>query len=182
MHKEVEVKAKLRNPGDFIARLEGIGVKFGPAVNQHDKIFSPKTLESFTTFQTGVSFLRIRNQDSTFLLTLKKSELNELESTEIESEISNPEAIEQIITDLGYKFSVEVRKKRRKANHDEIELCLDEVEGLGTFIELEKLMSMNADVEAVQAELFEFLKQFGVTELDRVTQGYDTLVALAQGK
>lgn len=44
-------------------------------------------------------------------------------------------------------------------------LCLDEVEGLGAFIEIEKMTSEN-DVLAVQEELYLFLENIGITKKD----------------
>ncbi|OGD63097.1 hypothetical protein A3A71_03900 [Candidatus Berkelbacteria bacterium RIFCSPLOWO2_01_FULL_50_28] len=183
MYKEVEIKAKLTDPAKTLKLLANFGIEFGPPIHQHDKIFSPRDLEDFGAFHQGISFLRVRRQDDDAFFTLKKSELNELESTEIETKVSDPEATENIIREVGYVFSTEVRKTRRKAKHNDTELCYDEVEDLGTFIELERIMEMGSDVEKAQGELFEFLKQFGVDEADRVTKGYDTLMlTLADSK
>jgi len=52
-------------------------------------------------------------------------------------------------------------------------ICLDEVEGLGSFIEVEKTSA--EDGEAIQEELFNFLESLGVKREDRVFKGYDTL-------
>lgn len=182
MHKEVEVKARLKDPDTFLTRAAKLGIQFTPPVTQHDRVFSPKNLGDFTKFHPGVSFLRIRQEDDRSTLTLKISNINELENTEIESEIGDAHAIEEILLNLDYVLSVEVEKERRTANYRGIVFCLDEVVGLGTFIELEKIMAMDTDVVAVQDELFDFLEEFGVSKSDQVAQGYDTLFAIAQNK
>jgi adenylate cyclase class 2 len=182
MHKEVEVKAKLQNPELVLAKLKERGVVLDQPIAQHDKVFSPQDLKNFTDFHTGVSFLRIRREENRSLLTLKKSGLNELDNTEIELEVGNPDALEKLLAEIGYKLSVEVKKVRQKGKIDKVEICLDKIEGLGTFIELEKLMAIDSNVELVQTELFELLKELGINDSDRVNQGYDTLMAIAQGQ
>ena len=55
-----------------------------------------------------------------------------------------------------------------------MEICLDVVEGLGTFIEVEAFA--DGKTEEVQERLFAFLRTLGIKDEDRVTKGYDTLV------
>ena len=81
---------------------------------------------------------------------------------------------QDIINYLGYKQVIEVNKVRRKTKYKDFEICLDQVEGLGSFIEVEKMSDQDASV--VQEELFEFLKQLGIREQDQVHKGYDTLL------
>jgi len=77
---------------------------------------------------------------------------------------------------LNYEQTVEVHKKRIKTSYKDYEICLDEVAGLGSFIEVEKMSDENG--EKVQKELFDFLKTLGVSKEDRVFNGYDTLIWL----
>ena len=65
-------------------------------------------------------------------------------------------------------------KKRRKCRYNEYEVCLDEVEGLGNFIEVEKITE--GEGEVIQRELFNFLMKLGVNKEDKIEQGYDTLM------
>jgi len=55
-----------------------------------------------------------------------------------------------------------------------VEICLDEVENLGSFIEVEKMS--DGDSKQIQEELAEFLGLLGVSPKDRVTKGYNTLM------
>jgi len=76
---------------------------------------------------------------------------------------------------LGFEELLKINKVRRKASYQGLEICLDQVEGLGNFIEIEKI-SESADAETVQLELFEILKKLGIEEQDRVFEGYDQLI------
>ncbi|MDP3762811.1 MAG: CYTH domain-containing protein, partial [bacterium] len=57
------------------------------------------------------------------------------------------------------------------------EICLDEVDRLGSFVEVETF-SDDGDPEKIQEEIFKFLLSLGVKPEDRVREGYDTLVYL----
>lgn len=53
--------------------------------------------------------------------------------------VEDGDELESIILHLGFEPYVKVRKTRRTAHFGDIELCIDEVDGLGTFVEAEKL-------------------------------------------
>jgi adenylate cyclase class 2 len=75
---------------------------------------------------------------------------------------------------------VEVRKIRRKGKLREYEICLDQVEQLGTFVELEKLTDDDVNAEKVREELFNELESLGLSRGAEVTQGYDTQIYLQE--
>ena len=55
---------------------------------------------------------------------------------------------------------------------------MDEVAGLGTFLEMERIVPDNASGEAVQAELAAFVASLGI-EAERTEETYDSLVRAA---
>jgi predicted adenylyl cyclase CyaB len=71
---------------------------------------------------------------------------------------------------------VEVRKVRRKGKLDNDEICLDEVEGLGGFIELERLADDDANPENVAEDLYQKLESLGLSRRDEEKRGYDTQI------
>ena len=56
---------------------------------------------------------------------------------ERECPIGDPREIEAILLALGFRQAGRVRKTRKTYSHQEIHICLDHVEGLGGFAELE---------------------------------------------
>jgi adenylate cyclase, class 2 len=54
-------------------------------------------------------------------------------------------------------------------------VCLDELHGVGVFVEVEQLVPDDVPGEAVQAELARFVASLDV-EAERSTQTYDSLV------
>jgi predicted adenylyl cyclase CyaB len=70
----------------------------------------------------------------------------------------------------------DLTKTRQKAKLTDIEICLDTVDQLGTFIEAEKLTADDADYQAVIDELWVVFEALGITRDDEVTDGYDVLM------
>ena len=97
-----------------------------------------------------------------------------MDNLEYETGINNPGETHKILQTLGWHPVVEVKKIRRKGKLGEYEVCLDRVEELGDFIELEKLTEDNANPEEVKEELFKQLELLGFSRNDEETKGYDT--------
>jgi adenylate cyclase class 2 len=76
---------------------------------------------------------------------------------------------------MGFRPTVRIVKVRRTASVDDVMLCVDELEGVGVFLELERMVRGDIPGEAVQAELSRFVASLGV-EVEWAGQTYDTLV------
>ncbi len=176
--KEVEVKARVSNLSVILKKLEEIGCKLSEPVIQKDIIF----LQNGTIYPVGKGKLavRIREQDSKFIFNLKQSQNNELDNYEREVVIDNPAQMKDIIIKLGFYEAVHVSKTRRKCRYQGMEICIDQVDQLGSFIEVEKISEGNG--LKIQEELFSFLKSLGVKEEERVKTGYDTMMAEIKAK
>jgi adenylate cyclase, class 2 len=170
--KEIEVKARVKDVDALLKQLEEMGCVFSPTIHQIDRIFIAEngTIPS----QTGDNVLRIREQNGKYFLTLKQTQSNQLDCIEEEVEISDPEAMMRIFRLLGYHKSIGVKKKRRQAKYQDYTICLDEVEELGAYIEVEKFS--DADGPTVQNELFQFLETLGIGKEDQETNGYDVIL------
>lgn len=177
--KEVEVKVKIDSVEDIKADLEAKGFSFSEPVIQEDAIFSDEeTAKRFDEFVSDTNFLRIRKTKGKVIFTLKRPQTNELDCIEREIEVNNEKQLEDIINYLGYQKVIEVKKKRRIAKKDDYELSLDEVEGLGNFLEVEHMVGMDMDSQKDQEDIWKFLSDLGVNKKDEVTRGYDTLTYL----
>ncbi len=175
MRREIEVKAKIHYIKNIITKLKKLGCKMSKPIIQDDIIFANNN-GPFTKHQPGENILRIRKADNKFLFTVKQSQKTEMDAIEHEIMVDNPKELYSIIKLLGYKEEVRVHKKRIKTKHKNWEICIDEVRGLGRFIEVEEITNEKADSERVQEKLFVFLETLGIKRKDRVMSGYDTLV------
>ena len=175
MKKEIEVKAKAENLSLIRIKLEALGCTFTDPIVQDDTIFVNFDGD-FTKFAPGTNFLRIRKAKGKILFTLKQPQSNDLDCIEKEVEVSDADQFRDALELMGYHEAVQVHKTRTKTKYKDMEICLDEVKGLGSFVEVEKITE--GDGDAVQTELFAFLQTLGVNKEDRVLRGYDILVYL----
>ena len=181
MKKEIEVKARVADLTELTRKLEALGISLSEPIIQNDETFTDENYGDYDKFQPGKNVLRIRENNGKFIFTLKQPQSNELDCLEREIEITDPKEFREALLLMGYKPAVEIHKVRRKAKYKDYEICLDEVKGLGSFAEVEKITD-DENADEVQNELFEFLESFGVKREDRVTNGYDTLIYLKQLK
>lgn len=181
MRKEVEVKAQLKDKEGVMNKLKELGCVFSEPVEQHDTIYVDQNYGPFAEFQPGKNLLRVRETKGKAFLTLKNPQSVQMDSIERETEISDPQEAKEMLLLMGYHEAAQVHKTRMKSHYQDWEICLDEVQGLGSFIEVEKITE-NVDAAPVLKELFDFLKSLGVDEGDRIHDGYDTLIYLKEHK
>jgi adenylate cyclase, class 2 len=71
------------------------------------------------------------------------------------------------------------RETRRTATLEECSLCIDEVDRLGAFLELERMAPDHGDAQVIQADLSAFVSSLDIAAT-RTGQTYDSLVRTAQ--
>ena len=178
MKTEIEVKAKVANKDDLLEKLTSLGCRFSDQVTQDDVVFAEK-IGSLEDFLSNDVFLRIRVQNNgKIILTAKKPIKKSAESLvkiEHEIEIDSPENARSILELMGYREAVHVKKTRQTAEYNDYEICLDEIEGLGSFIELEQ-MGESDNAEEIQKNMFAFLESLGISPEAQVKKGYDILM------
>jgi len=176
MDREVEVKVRLTE--DSKKELEE-KFSFSEEVNQKDTVFTdPKTAVSYDQSKLGAVFARVRNSGGKIIFTVKKPQTGELDCIEKETVIEDPHQMKDAIEMMGYVEAVKIEKSRRLAKHEDYTLSLDEVVGLGSFLEVESLVEEDKDGGEVQKEIWEFLISIGLSKENEETKGYDTLIYL----
>jgi adenylate cyclase class 2 len=174
---EVEVKAKLRDREEFVKKLENFGCKFGAVLHQTDRVYFPEGLVFPPPI--GTAILRVRKQNDKYFFTLKISQSGRQDSLEREMEIKDGGMMIEIIKLLKYQEAPVVDKKRIKTKLRDMEIVLDDVEDLGEFIEVEKIVTNEnpKDRQKIQIELCEFLETLGVAKADLLVNGkYDIML------
>lgn len=182
--REIEIKARVVDKSALLKVLAAKNITIHPPIKQRDRVFG-RLDEEGHGFIHGSAWLRIRTEmkDNTTkqILTLKKSVTNQMDSIEHETIVENEAELEKIILHLDFVPYSDLTKTRQKANTGNIEICVDTIEGLGDFIEVERLTDEDADYDAVASELWELLERLGVRREDNVTDGYDILMRKQQG-
>ncbi len=158
------------------ARLKALGCVFSePITQQDDTVYLHKSL-TLDDITKGTVSIRIRRQDNKNILTLKKQLENGLDKLEREIVFDKPEQAADMLMILDMREVSHLKKIRHKCRFRDMEICLDDIQGLGTFIEVEKIVDESVDSVSTQTELFAFLKTLGIAEEDRVLKGYDILL------
>lgn len=96
------------------------------------------------------------------LMTLKVEGQTKLASDEYEFAVDDGNAARQMLTALGWQEIVTVDKIRLESKTEDYTICIDEVAGLGLFIELEVLTEDSADVKNIQQQMYNFLKSLNI--------------------
>lgn len=152
--REIEVKAKIADAaavspavGGVKKKLESLGCVFSAPIRQEDTIYTDNP-GLFDVFTPHMNVLRLRKENSKVLFTLKRPQENELDAIEHETEVGDIKEMDAILKYLGYQPIVEVKKARQKAKYRDYEICINEVDDLGPFSEVEKFS--DSDPVAIQ--------------------------------
>ncbi len=171
--KEVEIKIAIGDVDGVLRQLENYGCKFSGPMSQTDAVYVPEHINELPCPE-GTNVLRIRHMEGAYKFTLKRSEPgNHLSKIEHELEILQPQEMEKILHELGYKQISKISKKRRVCKLEEFEICIDIVEGLGNFLEMEILTQ--EDPAAAQQHMLAFLRDRGIDTSQQAEYGYDVL-------
>lgn len=175
--REIEIKLKVSNLEEIETKLKEKGCILSEPIHQHDVNYSKDAnTDAWHNGKEGDVMLRIRHLKNTAQFNLKQQRSGEGDNLEYETEVTDPKAMHQILLTLGYAPEIEVTKIRRKGKLGEYEICLDQVEKLGNFMEIEKMTDDDVDPEAVRAELFKAIEFLDLSPADEETRGYDTQV------
>lgn len=178
--REIEIKARLRDVERFQASLSQHGIEVPAEVRQVDSIYVSKEFTFAESKGKYKPILRLREQSGAFRLTLKRDLSDDLDSIEYETEVGNPTDVHAILDELGYHFVLRISKTRRAFVLKTFKVCLDDVEGLGTFVEIECLSKIGEDVVVIRNILWQMLSELGISRDDEVTLGYDRLLSVEQ--
>ncbi|MEA2701333.1 MAG: adenylate cyclase, class 2 [Candidatus Parcubacteria bacterium] len=179
MH-EVEVKAALGDKQGFIAKLAERGCELLAEIAQDDTVYVRET-GSLEVFLGNHEFLRLRvenNSRTLFAFKKHRTRSNDPNSAPLELELAvdSREKMEQVLLLMGYQEAMRIKKRRRKGAYENWEVCIDEVEGLGTFVELEELVGDRTEAAGIQERMKAFLAELGIDVGSELRDRYDMLL------
>jgi len=135
---EVKVPAEIGRVRDRLRELDAEPLG---SVTQVDTYFDAPHRDFARTDEA----LRIRKEAAdggpeTTILTYKGPLVDDASKsrTEVETVVEDPDGMTAILEALGFDPAATVRKDRRRFEYDSYTVCLDQVEGLGEFVEVER--------------------------------------------
>jgi adenylate cyclase class 2 len=158
MTYEVERKYRLTDTTSIVGRVRSLDGEFGQPERQVDTYYSHPARDFAQTDEA----LRIRRVGDEAFITYKGPKIDAASKTRLEIEILLVDDIRgasdhaRLLDALGFRSVAEVSKRRRKANimwHGrDVEVALDEVASVGTFIEIETAAD-ESDLDAAKSSL-----------------------------
>lgn len=173
-HVEVEVRFRLLDERHALHQLRNVGVRFGKASLQDDQAYAPEEW-SYALSRISVTFARLRTSGGRHLFTVKRPVTDVRTCIEHECFVSDREAMHEAILLMGFRPTIQIRKQRALARRGEFTFCLDEVDGLGRFLEVERVASIDDDAEAVRREIEAFVAYAGLA-VERCHDTYDAML------
>lgn len=168
---EIEAKFKLYDNmtrNKLIAVLESHLVVPISVKHQIDTVFLlPEQVDA--PILPGSKIMRIRDildpetgELQRSLITLKIERQAKLVSDEYEFTVDDGDMARQMLTALGWQEVVTVDKVRLESKTEDYTICVDEVAGLGLFIELEVLTEDDINTDNIQQQMYSFLKNLKI--------------------
>ncbi len=175
----IEIEIKARADHDALKKtLKQEGAALEKIVEQTDIYFNAPDRDFGKTDEA----LRLRNEGGQIFLTYKGKKLDPLSKTrkEVEVEIADFDKMEDVLLSLGYRKTLQVRKVREIYHMEGMVLCLDRVDELGDFVELETLAIGENDIPARRDSLISTMRRLGITG-DLIRESYLEMLLVKKG-
>jgi adenylate cyclase, class 2 len=168
----VEVRAKIREMHTLHKALRDRGITFNDPSLQRDTLYIHADWNGAWK-DPGQIILHIREQTGRAVLTSER-----YGKIEHETAVASPKETAQILSLIGFRPFLEIKKYRQTARFNTMEIRLDVVEELGDYIQVEVPLKNEKEVENIQAELYGFLESIGISREDVEKQEYAALIRL----
>lgn len=188
---EVEVKLKIDSAESIEKKLIELGFKKGQTLQEIDYYYNGVDRD----FRASGEALRLRLVESLdgsavvadrpgeplIQMTYKGPKLDNVSMSRVEHQVNidNFETMLSILSSLGYKPVELVIKLRRELFSEEICACVDTVDGLGDYLELEIMADEESQRENALDKISVVLKQLGYSISDTTTTSYLSMLEKA---
>lgn len=177
---EIEIKIAIDNKDAVIRKLVDIGFVKGTSIKESDDYY---TSDYYDVKLRGEA-LRIRMSqslsDNSIVSTInfkgKRLDGVSMSRNELETELCDGEIGRKILEALGFYVAGNVTKIRDYYHKDKVTACVDSVEGLGDYLELEILADSEEKRESSLVLIYTVLDEIGLKRSDTVTTSYLSMI------
>ncbi|MCL2460690.1 MAG: class IV adenylate cyclase [Euryarchaeota archaeon] len=171
---EIEMKVKVPDLTPIRHELEQIGASYSEHLTEKDMYYNAP----YRDFGETDEALRLRTASNGVTLTYKgKKEI--IHGAKIRKEynlsIESKETAHDILTHLSFIPVAEVKKERDYYTFEDFSIALDDVFGLGTFVEIELICEEGENTTDPANRIASFAERIGVTG-ERIEDSYLELV------
>lgn len=169
---EIEVKARVVSLVEIEREILRRGGRFRKEAVQVDLYFNHPGRD----FAVSDEALRLRRVEGNCFLTYKGPKIDGLTKTreELQVAVGDWDGAVRILKKLGFTEVRSIKKRRRYFSLEGYDVMLDQVEGLGSFIEVEKVGE-----DYNPQDLIDFLRGLGIEESE--TKSYLELMIEKRG-
>jgi adenylate cyclase class 2 len=163
---EIELRAQVEDAKALRERVAAMAQKQGE-YKDFDKYMSADEALVVKGRSALKRVLRIRRRTGSASLTeLTYKGLTSKHGVWVEYSIplQEPDRMETILRLSGFRNIANIHKKREAYSYEGYEICIDDVSGLGKFVEVQRIADKNIDEE--REELHKFLSRLGLLEAD----------------
>jgi predicted adenylyl cyclase CyaB len=172
MNRNVEIKARLPDPEQVIRQIEEIANTGPICLDQQDTFFNCP--------RGRLKLRMIADSAAELIYYVRPDSTEPSESNYIRSLVHDPASLFELLSKaLGVRGAVNKRRMLYIAGQTRIHL--DEVEGLGAFIELEVMLRPEQDTGEGLRIAREFIGSLGILGADLVDKAYIDLLEEADG-
>lgn len=166
---EIEIRAKADNILELKNALEA-KASFSGSSNEKDLYLRHKSdIERSLV-------LRIRRKENKSLLTFKgKATGDDTAWLDVDLPLDHPDDLEYLLLGSDYVEVVRINKHRSTYRIHEFEINLDEIEHLGSFIEIEG-HGTQSERDTIEQKITQLLIDFGMQTSDIIRKGYVALM------
>jgi homotetrameric cytidine deaminase len=165
--RNLELKARDHDPGRTLELALGLGAEDHGDISQRD-----------TYFGGARGRLKLREQDPgpTELIHYRRPDEVRAKTSEYRRvPITEAEALREAL-DAAHGTLVVVDKRRRLLTWEGVRIHLDEVERLGSFVELEAVAAEGSDLSEERAKVKRLRDELGIGDADLVAESYSDLL------
>lgn len=176
---EVEIQVQVEKVKPLLDFLGKNAKRIG-TVRQLDQYFTPRHRNFIATRPTK-EWLRLRDSNKKFSINYKNwhhdKDGKSNHCDEYETKIDDIAPLRKIFSALDIKPITTVNKKRQIWLYRNFEIAIDQVKGLGNFVEIEfKGAKSKIDPKKITDQMVQFLKDKGCGKIARNYQGYPFLI------
>ncbi len=172
---EIELKFKIKNFDNLNKKIKDLGCIFEKKVTQIDTVYFEKNNKYFE-IKPGTIVMRTRiiNGKKKFI-TLKVRANDFYASKEIEFQVENSKKIEDFIETLGYVKAIDFTKERITTSYKNFNICIDQIDVLGDYIEIEVLTEDN-NINMYKEQILNFAEKLGIDVNDLENRYYPQII------
>ncbi len=169
---EIEIRAKINNLKKIEQNIIKLGARLIKETKQIDEYFGEISLYQ----KIGYSFLmRVRDEKNNKFMTYKGAESKKDGIwEEYEFKIDNIKKAIEMLKAMGLERIIVVNKYRKEYALNDLTICLDVIDGLGSFIEIESLNNKDFNKKSLK----KLMQKLNINEDQVINKGYVTMLLI----